>query len=50
MIDIVKTRSAPDIVDKRLRTETSPVEKEATEPVEKMEKTSYRGHLKNRSI
>lgn len=42
MIDMVKIRSVFDIVDKRLRIETSPVKKEATESVEEMEKTSYR--------
>ena len=40
MTGMVKTRSALDIADKRLRIETSPVKKEATEPVVEMEKTS----------
>lgn len=49
-MDMVKTRSAHDIADKRLRIETSPLKKEATEPVKEVEKTSYRGNLKTKSI
>lgn len=50
MMDTVKTRSAHDIADKRLRIETSPLKKEATEPVKEAEKISCRGNLKTKSI